>query len=136
VRHKNLQQIISECVSKCLRKYLNENVNINEVRQQANQTDKGFERWKKVFDSYLSEMVNELQTDYLNNLDLTINISSDYVFNGGKSRWLAAYERRSRKIANGYVQNAVNVSTGTLMLRLTSRKLHSTNRTLSGSNEK
>ena len=86
----------------------NENVNINETRQQANQTDKGFERWKKLFDGYLLEMVTELQTDYLNNLNLTININSNYIFNGSKSRWLAAYERRSRQIDNGIVSIAIN----------------------------
>lgn len=108
VRHKTIHQIINECVSKRLRKYSNESVNINESRQQANQTDKGFERWKKVFDRYLSEMVAELQTDYLNNLHLTININSNYIFNGSKNRWLAAYERRSRQIENGIVSIAIN----------------------------
>ena len=87
---------------------LNENANINESRQQANQTDKGFERWKKVFDGYLSEMVTELQTDYLNNLHLTTTVNSNYIFNGSKSRWLAAYERRSRQIENGIVFISIN----------------------------
>ena len=108
ISYKNIQQIINECVDRCLRKYLRENVKINEARQQANQTDKGFERWKKVFDGYLSEMVNELQADYLSNLHLTININPNYAFNGGRSRWLAAYEGRSRQIENGIVSIAIN----------------------------
>ena len=82
-------------------------IDINESRQQTNQTDKSFDRWKKVFDGYLSEMVTELQTDYLNNLNLTININSNYIFNGSKSRWLAAYECRSRQIANGIVSMTI-----------------------------
>lgn len=68
----------------------------------------GFDKWKTIFDSYLSDIVGELQDDYLNDLGLSISINPNYVFNGWKSRWLAAYESSSRKIAHKVISIDIN----------------------------
>lgn len=68
----------------------------------------GFVKLKTIFDSYLSDMVGELQDDYLNELGLSITINPNYVFNGWKSRWLSAYERSSRKIAHKVISIGIN----------------------------
>lgn len=53
-------------------------------------------------------MIDELQTDYLNQLGLSIKINPNYIFNGRKSRWLAVYERSSQQILNGIISIAIN----------------------------
>ena len=53
-------------------------------------------------------MIDELQTDYLNRLGLSIKIKPNYIFNGRKSRWLAVYERSSQQILNGIISIAIN----------------------------
>lgn len=73
-------------------------------------TNENFDKWKKTFDSFLTEMVNELQTEYLDKLGLVIKINTNYIFNGRKSRWLASYERRTQQILNGVISIGINYS--------------------------
>ena len=80
---------------------------LNETNQSKT-SETGFDKWKRLFDSYLKEMVDELQRGYLNRLGLTLKINPNYIFNGGKSRWLASYERKSRQILNGVISIGVN----------------------------
>ena len=89
----DLRNIISKCI---------EEAKLSIAQQEA------FDIWKATFDKYLSMMINELQTDYLNELGLTISINQNYTFNGGKSRWLAVYERSSGKIKNGVISIGIN----------------------------
>ena len=56
----------------------------------------------------MNEMIQELQMDYLDSLGLKIEVNPDYVFSGSKSRWLAVYEKSSRKIENGIVSIGIN----------------------------
>ena len=70
--------------------------------------DKSFQRWKTVFGSYLKQEINELQENYLNNLNLKIRVSSNYEFSGRKARWLAAYEKSAQGIKHGIVSIAIN----------------------------
>ena len=92
---KSILQVISDCVDDYL---LNKQCNVFLNESSVNGVD--FDKWKTIFDSYLSDMVGELQADYLNELGLSITINPNYVFNGWKSRWLAAYESSSREIAH------------------------------------
>lgn len=78
--------------------------------KQPKEADKNFDKWKNIFDSYLMEMISELQTDYLNRLGLFVKISPNYIFNGGKCKWLASYERRSHQILNGIISIGINYS--------------------------
>lgn len=75
---------------------------------QIKNSNAAFSKWKKTFDVYLSEMIDELKTDFLDKLGIKININQDYVFNGGKSKWLASYEGRSRKILDGIISIGIN----------------------------
>lgn len=77
-------------------------------RAEREMLEEKFNEWKSAFDGYMLEMIEELQSAYLDELGLSISVNSDYVFNGGKNRWLAAYERRSRKIRSGIVSIAIN----------------------------
>ena len=52
----DLRNIISKCL---------EEAKLSIAQQEA------FDIWKATFDKYLSMMINELQTDYLNELGLT-----------------------------------------------------------------
>lgn len=118
----NLQEIqilsarraLNEDIEKVLDEILNEedeeipinpNINLGIVNEDA---DKGFEEWKRTFNGYLNEMVNELQTEYLDNLNLKIRINPNYDFYGGRSKWWAAYEHRSGLIRQGIISIAVN----------------------------
>ena len=56
----------------------------------------------------MQDMVNELQTNYLNQLGLQIRINPDYNFNGGKARWLAVYQKSLGKIKQGIIPIAIN----------------------------
>jgi len=67
-----------------------------------------FIKWKTKFDKYLNEMISELQEDFLNVLGIRLKINENYRFTGWKSRWLAAYERKSRKILKGVLSVGVN----------------------------
>ena len=79
-----------------------------QLRKLMDKSEANFNKWKDTFNLYLTEMVNELQTDYLNQLGLTIRINPKYIFNGGKSRWLASYERRSQQILQGIISIGIN----------------------------
>ena len=82
---------------------------VNEVLRNNQIADNPkFIKWKKQFNAYLQNMIDELQSDYLNELNLRIKINYDYVFNGGKSIWLASYERRSRQIEQGVISIGIN----------------------------
>lgn len=100
---KNIRQVISDCVNDYL---YNKQCNVFLNESSVNGVD--FDKWKTIFDSYLSDMVGELQDDYLNELGLSITINPNYVFNGWKSRWLAAYESSSRKIAHKVISIGIN----------------------------
>lgn len=106
--YNGLQQLINECIDKCLKNHLREQM--ASKSKQAIHVDDKFNKWKTIFDSYLSEMVNEIKTDYLKQLGLTIKINQNYVFSGGKSRWLASYERQSQQILNGIISIGINYS--------------------------
>jgi hypothetical protein len=67
-----------------------------------------FIKWKTKFDKYLNEMISELQEDFLNVLGIRLKINENYRFTGWKSRWPAAYERKSRKILKGVLSVGVN----------------------------
>ena len=111
LNYNGLQQLINECVSHCLRKYLRENINkrknLFEARR-VNTAEPNFEKWKNTFDIFLNEMIQELQSDYLNSLGLSIRINNNYIFNGPKSKWFAVYERRSQQILNGIISIGIN----------------------------
>ena len=106
LERKKALQLIKECVDRYLRNKLHNKL-LYEAKK-ANANDANFEKWKSVFNVYLSEMIDELQTNYLNQLGLTIMINPNYVFNGWKSRWLAVYERSSQQILNGIISIAIN----------------------------
>lgn len=93
ISETNLNRLINQC--------------IDEAKMSLKQ-EQAFQQWKKLFDSYLYEMIDELQSDYLNDIGLAIHINSSYSFNGGKSRWLAVYERSSRQIKNGIISIGIN----------------------------
>ena len=97
---------ISRIINECIVNHLN-NVLLFE-RTEGLYNDSKFKKWKELFDSYLYEMLNELNVDYLTVLGLRVVIDSDYVFNGGKSRWLAVYERSSGKIGDGIITIGIN----------------------------
>ena len=103
---KRISNIISECIHRYLRNKLHNKL-LYEAKK-ANTNDAEYEKWKSVFNVYLSEMIDELQTDYLNRLGLSIKINPNYIFNGRKSRWLAVYERSSQQILNGIISIAIN----------------------------
>ena len=98
----DLRRIVKESVNKLL-----EEDSYGPI-DKANTNDANFEKWKSAFNVYLSEMIDELQADYLNQLGLSIRINPNYIFNGWKSRWLAVYERRSQQILNGIISIAIN----------------------------
>lgn len=100
--NQRLQNILKESLHSYLEKQ-----RLNETNQSKT-SETGFDKWKRLFDSYLKEMVDELQREYLNRLGLTVKINPNYIFNGGKSRWLASYERKSRQILNGVISIGVN----------------------------
>ena len=100
--NQRLQNIVKESLHSYLEKQ-----RLNETNQSKT-SETGFDKWKRLFDSYLKEMVDELQRGYLNRLGLTVKINPNYIFNGGKSRWLASYERKSRQILNGVISIGVN----------------------------
>lgn len=106
IEEKRISNIISECIDRYLRNKLHNKL-LYEAKK-ANTNDADFEKWKSVFNVYLSEMIDELQTDYLNRLGLSIKINPNYIFNGRKSRWLAVYERSSQQILNGIILIAIN----------------------------
>lgn len=105
-KHYKLQKLISECIDRYLRNKLHNKL-LYEAKK-ANANDANFEKWKSVFNVYLSEMIDELQTDYLNQFGLSIRINPNYIFNGWKNRWLAVYERSSQQILNGIISIAIN----------------------------
>ena len=75
-----------------LHKVVNESVNmflLHEAKMSKEDALR-FEEWKGVFDGYLSDMIDELQSEYLNRLGLSISINPNYNF--GRRRWLACYE--------------------------------------------
>ena len=80
----------------------------NNIITEKQNINKNFNTWKNTFDGYLKQMTDELQTEYLNKLNLKININPNYMFNGGKNKWLAAYERRTRQIKNNIISVAIN----------------------------
>ena len=106
--------MVSKIVNQRLQNILKESLHSYLEKQRLNETNQsktsetGFDKWKRLFDSYLKEMVDELQRGYLNRLGLTVKINPNYIFNGGKSRWLASYERKSRQILNGVISIGVN----------------------------
>lgn len=106
--------MVSKIVNQRLQNILKESLHSYLEKQRLNETNQsktsetGFDKWKRLFDSYLKEMVDELQREYLNRLGLTVKINPNYIFNGGKSRWLASYERKSRQILNGVISIGVN----------------------------
>ena len=106
IEEKRISNIISECIDRYLRNELHNKL-LYEAKK-ANTNDAEYEKWKSVFNVYLSEMIDELQTDYLNQLGLSIKIKPNYIFNGRKSRWLAVYERSSQQILNGIISIAIN----------------------------
>ena len=96
-----LRGMVRECVSRVLSEAGRAKVN-NGFNEKA------FLRWKKKFDSYLSEMLSELRSDYLDVLGLSVEINSNYAFVRGKGRWLAVYEKSSGRIANGVISIGIN----------------------------
>ena len=106
--------MVSKIVNQRLQNIIKESLHSHLEKQRLNETNQsktsetGFDKWKRLFDSYLKEMVDELQRGYLNRLGLTVKINPNYIFNGGKSRWLASYERKSRQILNGVISIGVN----------------------------
>lgn len=59
--------------------------------------DKSFQSWKKTFNSYLKQEIDELQANYLDKLSLRIKINTNYDFKGRKARWLAVYQKSTRE---------------------------------------
>lgn len=91
-----------------LRKIVNESVNmflLHEAKMSKEDALR-FEEWKGVFDGYLSDMIDELQSEYLNRLGLSISINPNYNF--GRRRWLACYEASLQQITNGVISIAIN----------------------------
>lgn len=91
-----------------LRKVVNESVNmflLHEAKMSKEDALR-FEEWKGVFDGYLSDMIDELQSEYLNRLGLSISINPNYNF--GRRRWFACYEASLQQITNGVISIAIN----------------------------
>ena len=91
-----------------LRKVVNESVNmflLHEAKMSKEDALR-FEEWKGVFDGYLSDMIDELQSEYLNCLGLSISINPNYNF--GRRRWFACYEASLQQITNGVISIAIN----------------------------
>ena len=91
-----------------LRKVVNESVNmflLHEAKMSKEDALR-FEEWKGVFDGYLSDMIDELQSEYLNRLGLSISINQNYNF--GRRRWFACYEASLQQITNGVISIAIN----------------------------
>ena len=61
---------ISRIINECIVNHLN-NVLLFE-RTEGLYNDSKFKKWKKLFDSYLYEMLNELNVDYLTVLGLRV----------------------------------------------------------------
>lgn len=99
-----LRSMVRECVSMVLSEAGRAKVN----NGSNNPNEKAFLRWKKKFDSYLSEMLSELRSDYLDGLGLSVEINPNYAFVGGKGRWLAVYEKSSGRIADGVISIGIN----------------------------
>ena len=105
-RHKNVNKKVIKLTENDLHRIIKEFT--RKILNESCANDANFEKWKSVFNVYLSEMIDELQTNYLNQLGLTIMINPNYIFNGWKSRWLAVYERSSQQILNGIISIAIN----------------------------
>ena len=105
-RHKNVNKKTIRLTESDLHRIVKEYT--RKILNESCANDANFEKWKSVFNVYLSEMIDELQTNYLNQLGLTIMINPNYIFNGWKSRWLAVYERSSQQILNGIISIAIN----------------------------
>ena len=91
-----------------LRKIVNESVNmflLHEAKMSKEDALR-FDEWKGVFDCYLSDMIDELQSEYLNRLGLSISINQNYNF--GRRRWFACYEASLQQITNGVISIAIN----------------------------
>lgn len=81
-----------------IRKKINEA--ISNIKKES------FNNWKTIFDSYLNEVLNEINDRYLNKLGLGVQIDKGYNF--GKRRWLASYEASSNKLSQGIILIAIN----------------------------
>ena len=91
-----------------IRKVVNESVNmflLHEAKMSKEDALR-FDEWKGVFDGYLSDMIDELQSEYLNRLGLSISINQNYNF--GRRRWFACYEASLQQITNGVISIAIN----------------------------
>ena len=91
-----------------LRKVVNESVKMFLLHEakMSKEDSLRFEEWKGVFDGYLSDMIDELHSEYLNRLGLSISINPNYNF--GRRRWLACYEASLQQITNGVISIAIN----------------------------
>ena len=74
----------------------------------ANIEERKYISWSKKFNKYVSEVINDLQNEFLNKIGLSIKIDQSYQFIGGKSRWLAAYQKSSRMIKNNIILISIN----------------------------
>lgn len=71
-------------------------------------SERAFSVWKDKWDEYMSYTIRDCQKDYLDEWGLKVELDPDYAFTGGKAKWVAAYERQSRRIKTGVIPIAIN----------------------------
>jgi len=65
-----------------------------------------FEDWKRYFDKFLNEMVDEMTESYLDVFGLKVVFDDNYNF--GRKRWLAVYQRSKNPLSNNEILISIN----------------------------
>ena len=65
-----------------------------------------FEEWKRYFDKFLKEMVDEMTDSYLDVFGLKVVFDDNYNF--GRKRWLAAYQKSKSPLDNNEILISIN----------------------------